>query len=330
MSDQNFIDYVKIFLKSGDGGKGARHFRREKHVPDGGPDGGDGGRGGHIIIRGNVQLWTLLHLKYRKHIKASSGVNGSSAKCKGADGIDEYVDVPPGTIVYDAETREKLCEITQDGEEFILISGGRGGLGNQHFRTSTNQAPEYAQTGEAGEEFWVIAELKVLADVGFVGFPNAGKSSLLRQISAATPKVADYAFTTLVPHLGVVGLDNFRSFIVADIPGIIEGASEGKGIGFRFLKHIERNSILLFVISAESKNIATDYFTLLAELEKFNPELINKNKLLAVSKLDLLDDELSEQLKLELPKGVDYVFFSSQNQKGLGKLKEMLWEKLKK
>lgn len=326
MSSPNFIDYVKIYCRSGSGGAGAIHFRREKYVPKGGPDGGDGGRGGHIILRGNAQLWTLLHLKYTKHLKAENGAPGAGKNCTGKQGEDLIVQVPIGTVARHADTGEQLAEILYDGQEVILLKGGRGGLGNQHFATSTNQAPHYAQPGEPGQEAWIILELKVLADVGLVGFPNAGKSTLLSVISAAKPEIADYPFTTLTPNLGVVRYRDDRSFVVADIPGIIEGAAEGKGLGLRFLRHIERNSVLLFMIPVDSLNISREYEILLNELQKYNPELLHKKRLLAITKCDLVDEELKEAMRHELPQGVPAVFISSITGEGLNQLKDMLWQ----
>lgn len=320
----NFIDYVKIHCRSGKGGPGSRHFRREKYEPKGGPDGGDGGRGGHIIVRGNKNLWTLLHLKHRRHVKAEHGEGGSKSRSTGANGADTYVEVPLGTIAKDAETGEILFEITQDGEEQILVKGGRGGLGNAHFKTSTNQSPRNAQPGEDYIEEWKVLELKVLADVGLVGFPNAGKSTLLSVLSAAKPEIANYPFTTLVPNLGMVAYRDYRSFVMADIPGIIEGAHEGKGLGIRFLRHIERNAVLLFLIAADSKNIRNEYNILLNEIKQFNPELLDKDRLLAISKSDMLDDELKAEIEKELPK-VPHLFISSIAQQGLEELKDMLW-----
>lgn len=328
MASSNFIDYVKICCRSGAGGSGSAHLRREKFVPKGGPDGGDGGRGGHIIVRGNKQLWTLLHLKYRKHVIAEAGENGSKQKSSGKQGEDVILEVPLGTIARDPETGEKILEITEEGEEQILVPGGRGGLGNFNFKTSTNQTPRYAQDGGDGQEKWLILELKVLADVGLVGFPNAGKSTLLSVISEATPEIADYAFTTIVPNLGVVSYRDFKSFVVADIPGIIEGASEGKGLGLRFLRHIERNSILLFMIPADSDDIAKEYQVLLNELKKFNPELLIKERLLAITKSDLLDDELKGEIKNELPKDIQCVFISSLTNSGIMELKDTIWKSL--
>ena len=326
MADSNFIDYVKFCSRSGAGGAGAMHFRREKHVPKGGPDGGDGGRGGHIILRGSSQLWTLLHLKYKKHVIADSGKGGEGGRRTGADGNDIILEVPLGTVAKDAETGEKRWEITEDGQEIILTRGGRGGLGNDHFKTSTNQAPHYAQPGESGVEEWIILELKLLADVGLVGFPNAGKSTLLSSISSARPEIGDYPFTTLVPNLGVVGYRDDKSFVMADIPGIIEGAAEGKGLGIRFLRHIERNSILLFLVPADAPDVQQQYNILLGELEKYNPELLDKRRLLAISKSDMLDEQLMKEMRKELPKGVPHLFISSVSQINLDKLKDMIWQ----
>lgn len=324
----NFVDYVKICCRSGKGGAGSAHLHRDKFTRKGGPDGGDGGRGGHIIIKGNAQLWTLLHLKYTKHVIAEPGGVGSSALKKGADGKDVIIEVPLGTIARNAETGEIEFEITQDGEEKILVRGGRGGLGNNHFKSPTNQTPRYAQPGEPGKEEWKILELKVLADVGLVGFPNAGKSTLLSVLTAAKPEIADYPFTTLVPNLGIVKYKDYKTFVIADIPGIIEGAHEGKGLGIRFLRHIERNSILLFLIPADSKNIKQEYKILLNELKQYNPELLDKKRILAISKSDMLDDELKKELKKELPRGVKHIFISSITQQGLDELKDMLWKVL--
>jgi len=326
MAESNFIDYVKFCSRSGAGGAGSVHFRREKHVPKGGPDGGDGGRGGHVILRGSAQMWTLLHLKYKKHVIAEPGKGGEGGRRKGADGKDVILEVPLGTVAKDAETGEKRFEITQDGQEEILTSGGRGGLGNDHFKTATNQAPHFAQPGEEGIEEWIILELKLLADVGLVGFPNAGKSTLLSALSAAKPEIGDYPFTTLVPNLGVVGYREDRSFVMADIPGIIEGAAEGKGLGIRFLRHIERNSILLFLIPADAKDIKKEYQILLGELQKYNPELLDKKRLLAISKSDMLDEELMGQMEKELPKDLPYVFISSRSQYHLTQLKDLIWQ----
>jgi GTPase len=326
MADSNFIDYVKFCSRSGAGGAGSVHFRREKHVPKGGPDGGDGGRGGHIILRGNAQHWTLLHLKYKKHVIAEAGKGGEGGRRTGADGKDIILDVPLGTVAKDAETGEKRFEITEDGQEVILTRGGRGGLGNDHFKTATNQAPHYAQPGESGIEEWIILELKLLADVGLVGFPNAGKSTLLSSISAARPEIGDYPFTTLVPNLGVVSYRDDKSFVMADIPGIIEGAAEGKGLGIRFLRHIERNSILLFMIPADAPDIQVQYQILLGELEKYNPELLDKKRILAISKGDMLDEELMKEMEQEIPKGIPHVFISSVSQYNLDKLKDLIWQ----
>jgi len=327
MPQANFIDYVKIFCKSGDGGAGSVHFFRDKRTPKGGPDGGDGGRGGHIILKGNRHKWTLLHLKYQKHIMAERGVNGSANNRFGAEGKDVIIEVPLGTVAKDAETDEYLFEITEHDEEQILMKGGRGGLGNTHFKSATNQTPRYAQPGEEGTEGWIILELKVLADVGLVGFPNAGKSTLLSVVSAAKPKIADYEFTTLTPNLGLVNYRDDQSFVIADIPGIIEGASEGKGLGLRFLRHIERNSVLLFLIPADADNIKREYEILLKELKEYNPELLDKERILGISKCDLLDDIMTEQMKAELP-DMPYVFFSSVSQKGIPELKDLLFRAL--
>lgn len=324
----NFIDYVKINLKSGNGGKGFTHFRREKFVDKGGPDGGDGGRGGHIILRGNKQLWTLIHLKYQKHIKADHGETGGKSKSSGKQGKDVYIDVPLGTIAKNPETGEKMAEIIDDGQEVIILPGGMGGLGNYHFKTSTNQAPEYSQPGISGQEIWVILELKLLADIGLVGFPNAGKSTLLSTISAARPEIGDYPFTTLVPNLGVVQYRDFKSFVMADIPGIIEGASEGKGLGLRFLRHIERNSNLLFLIDSSAPNPLKEYKTLVDELEKFNPELLDKGRILAFSKLDLINITIRKKIEKKLPSGLPYVFFSSKTGEGISELKDLIWNSL--
>lgn len=324
----NFIDHIRIECRSGKGGKGSSHLRREKYMPKGGPDGGDGGRGGHVIVRGNTQLWTLLHLRYTKHVIAEDGQVGYSNQSSGAAGKDQIIEVPLGTIVKDAETLEPICEVTKDGEEHILFAGGRGGLGNQHFKTATNQTPRYAQPGEPGIEKWVLMELKVLADVGLVGFPNAGKSTLLAAITAAKPKVADYAFTTLTPNLGIVSYRDDKSFVMADIPGIIEGAHEGKGLGLRFLRHIERNSLLLFMVPADSKNITEEYGVLLNELKQYSPELLDKDRLLAITKCDMLDEEMMEQMRPDLPKDVDHVMISSVSGFGLSGLKDVIWRKL--
>lgn len=328
MASSNFIDYVKINCRSGAGGAGSVHFRREKHTPKGGPDGGDGGRGGHVILRGNAQLWTLLHLKYRKHVKAENGVAGEGGRRTGAQGEDFILDVPLGTIARDPDSSERLAEITEDGQEMILLAGGRGGLGNDHFKTSTQQTPYYAQPGEPGLEEWVVLELKLLADVGLVGFPNAGKSTLLSVLSAARPEIADYPFTTLVPNLGVVAYRDHKSFVMADIPGIIEGASQGKGLGLRFLRHIERNSILLFLVPATAEDIKHEYNTLLNELREFNPELMDKTRLLAITKTDLVDDATLNRIKSDLPKKTPVTFISSVSQRGLTELKDTIWTNL--
>ncbi|WP_299460540.1 GTPase ObgE [uncultured Microscilla sp.] len=332
MANSNFIDYVKVQCRSGHGGAGSSHFRREKHVPLGGPDGGDGGRGGHIILRGNAQLWTLLHLKYQKHITAGQGNPGEGAGRTGAQGKDIILEVPIGTVAKNAETGEVKLEVTEDGQEVILTPGGRGGLGNRNFKSSTNQSPHYAQPGEKGVEEWVVLELKILADVGLVGFPNAGKSTLLSVVSAAKPEIANYAFTTLVPNLGVVAYRDYKSFVMADIPGIIEGAAEGKGLGLRFLRHIERNSLLLFLVSAENVNIKEEYETLLGELRKYNPELLDKKRILAVSKADMLDEELEQEVQKildnEIPGDIPTLIFSSVTQKGLDPLKDTIMRML--
>ncbi len=325
--ESNFIDYVKFHARSGNGGAGSTHFRREKYVPKGGPDGGDGGRGGHVILKGNSQLWTLLHLKYRKHVSAENGGNGEGQMRTGAGGADVVLEVPVGTIARDEETGEPLMEIMEDGQTGILLEGGMGGRGNVHFKSSTQQAPRHAQPGIPGEEKWVILELKVLADVGLVGFPNAGKSTLLSVISAAKPEIGDYPFTTLTPNLGVVAYRDDKSFVVADIPGIIEGAAEGKGLGLRFLRHIERNSVLLFMIPCDTDNIKKEYEILIRELEKHNPELLDKQRLLAITKSDLLDDELEKEMSREVP-DIPHVFISSVSQKGLVELKDMIWRSL--
>ncbi len=324
----NFVDYVKICCKSGDGGPGSVHFHRDKNTAKGGPDGGDGGRGGHIIVKGNKQLWTLLHLKYRKHVLAPDGERGASALKTGAEGKDEILEVPLGTIAKDAETNEVLFEISDDGQEIIIAPGGRGGKGNHHFKSATMQTPRFAQPGEPGKEEWKILELKILADVGLVGFPNAGKSTLLSVVSAAKPEIADYAFTTLTPNLGIVGYRSNRSFVMADIPGIIEGAHLGKGLGIRFLRHIERNSILLFMVACDSKDIKKEYEILRNELKEYNPELLDKSAVLAITKSDMLDDELMEALKKELPIGIPSVFISSISGYGIDQLKDLLWQQL--
>lgn len=326
MENKNFVDYVKIHCKSGKGGAGSVHFHRDKHTIKGGPDGGDGGRGGHIILRGNAQLWTLLHLKYRKHVLAGNGGIGLGQLRKGADGEDVVLEVPLGTVAKDFETDEVEVEIVEDGQEVIWIPGGRGGMGNNHFKTPTRQAPRFAQPGEDAIEAWKILELKVLADVGLVGLPNAGKSTLLSVVSAAKPEIANYPFTTLQPNLGIVSYRDHRSFIMADIPGIIEGASEGKGLGLRFLRHIERNAVLLFMVSCEEKSIADTYKILLSELKKYNPDLATKKRILAITKSDLIDDELEGMLKKELPKKVQVLFISAHTGKNITKLKDMLWK----
>ncbi len=330
MASENFVDYVKICCRSGKGGAGSAHFRREKFVPKGGPDGGDGGRGGHIIVRGNAQLWTLLHLKYRKHVIAEPGQGGMGALKSGKEGEDIILEVPLGTIAKDAETGVVEFEITEDGQEYILVAGGRGGLGNNHFKTSTNQAPHYAQPGEPGKEEWKILELKVLADVGLVGFPNAGKSTLLSVLSAAKPEIADYPFTTIVPNLGMIKYRDYKSFVMADIPGIIEGAAEGKGLGHRFLRHIERNALLLFMIPCDTKDIIAEYKILLSELEKFNPELLDKRRLLAITKSDMLDEHMTREMREVLPKDLKTIFISAVTQMNIDQLKDTLWEMMNK
>jgi GTP-binding protein len=327
----NFVDYVKICCRSGHGGAGSAHLHRDILTSKGGPDGGDGGRGGHVIVKGNAQLWTLLHLKFRKHVIAGDGDSGGSSLRSGKTGRDEILEVPLGTIAKDAETGQILFEITKDGETKILTAGGRGGLGNWHFKTSTQQTPRFAQPGEDGKENWNVLELKLLADVGLVGFPNAGKSTLLSVVSAAKPEIADYAFTTIVPNLGIVAYRNGRSFVMADIPGIIEGASKGKGLGFRFLRHIERNSVLLFMVPADtSRSIKEEYQILLKELQEYNPELIHKPRVLAITKSDMLDSELQEEMSRELPAGISSVFISSVAQKGIDQLKDLLWSEINK
>ena len=328
MADSNFIDYVKVLCRSGKGGAGSRHFHRAKYVPKGGPDGGDGGRGGHIILRGNQHMWTLLPLRYRRHIFAGNGQSGSGGRSFGKDGEDVIVDVPCGTVVFDADTGEFLCEVTEDGEEVKLLRGGRGGLGNWHFKSATNRTPRYAQPGEPAIEKSIIMELKLLADVGLVGFPNAGKSTLLSAISAARPKIADYPFTTMEPQLGIVEYRSGRSFVMADIPGIIEGASEGKGLGLRFLRHIERNAVLLFMVPADADDIKEQSEILAAELEKFNPQLADKPRVLAISKSDMLDDELKEEITPTLPEGIPHVFISAVTGQGISELKDMLWAEI--
>lgn len=328
MSSPNFIDYVKFYSRSGHGGAGCLHFHREKFIEKGGPDGGDGGHGGHVILKGNAQLWTLLHLKYRKHVVAEAGKGGEGRNMTGAAGKDEVLEVPLGTVARRADTNEFICEINEDGQEVILIPGGRGGKGNSFFATSTNQAPQHAQPGEPGKEEWIILELKLLADVGLVGFPNAGKSTLLSVVSAAKPKIADYAFTTLTPNLGVVPYRDDKSFVMADIPGIIEGAAEGKGLGIRFLRHIERNSLLLFLIPADAKDIRKEFEILLNELRKYNPELLDKKRVLAISKSDLLDEELKQATQKELPPDIPFVFISSVTHQGITELKDLIWKNL--
>ncbi len=325
MAQSNFVDYVKMFLCSGNGGSGAMHLRREKYIPKGGPDGGDGGRGGHIILRGNSQYWTLIHLKFKRHIRAEHGESGGGALRTGKNGKDIYLDVPLGTVVKDAETGRTIFEITENGQEKIVAKGGRGGLGNNNFKSPTNQTPRYAQPGEPNQEGWFVLELKILADVGLVGFPNAGKSTLLSTVSAARPKVADYAFTTLEPSVGIVSYYDDKSFVMADIPGIIEGASEGKGLGHRFLRHIERNSLLLFLVPADSDDIMAEYKILLNELKKFNPELLDKQRILAVSKSDMLDDELKKEIKRHLPRKIPTLFISSVINENIQELKDKIW-----
>ncbi len=328
MAESNFVDYVKIFCRSGKGGAGSAHFLRTRGNPRGGPDGGDGGRGGHIILKGNAQLWTLLHLKYTKHLHAEDGEGGGRSQLHGADGKDVIIEVPLGTVLRDAETMEIEGEITEDGQTLVVLKGGRGGLGNEHFKTATNQAPHYAQPGEPRIESWKILELKILADVGLVGFPNAGKSTLLSVVSAAKPEIADYPFTTLVPNLGIVSYRDHQSFIMADIPGIIEGAAEGKGLGLRFLRHIERNSLLLFMVPCDTNDIKKEYKILLNELKKHNPELMQKKRILAITKCDLADDELIKAFKKELPKGIPTVFISAVAGKGIMELKDLIWKEM--
>ena len=327
MAESNFVDYVKIYCRSGKGGRGSSHFRREKYIPKGGPDGGDGGDGGSIILRGNRNYWTLLHLRYQRHILAENGEGGSRRNSSGKKGESRVIDVPCGTVVYDALTGDYICDITDHGEEFVLIKGGQGGRGNTHFKTPTNQAPRYSQPGEPFIELWIILELKLLADVGLVGFPNAGKSTLLSVVSAAKPKIANYPFTTLVPNLGIVSYRDNKSFVMADIPGIIEGASEGKGLGIRFLRHIERNSLLLFVIPADADDIKKEFNILLNEITQYNPELADKKRLLAITKTDLLDDELMHAIAEDLP-SIPYVFISAVTSLGLTVLKDLLWKEL--
>jgi GTP-binding protein len=330
MAGSNFVDYVKIFCRSGKGGPGSTHFHREKYIPKGGPDGGDGGRGGHVILRANKDLWTLIHLKYARHVFAGHGESGSRSRSFGKDGKDIYIDVPVGTVVYDADNGAFITELPEHGQEVILCKGGRGGLGNWNFRTATNQTPRYAQPGEPLQERNVVLELKVLADVGLVGFPNAGKSTLLSVVSAAKPEIANYPFTTLVPNLGIVTYRDNKSFCMADIPGIIEGAHEGKGLGLRFLRHIERNAILLFMVPADTNDIKKEYGILWNELAQYNPELLDKQKILAITKCDMLDDELIAEMKKELPEGVKTVFISSVSGLGLMELKDLIWEELNK
>ena len=330
MAESNFVDYVKIYCRSGKGGRGSSHFRREKYIPKGGPDGGDGGRGGHVYLRGNRNYWTLLHLKYERHIMATNGESGSAKRSSGKDGEDRVIEVPCGTVVYDAETGEFICDVTEDGQQVMLLKGGRGGLGNFNFKTATNQAPRCSQPGEPALERTVILQLKLLADVGLVGFPNAGKSTLLSVVSAAKPKIANYPFTTLEPNLGIVSYRDNRSFVMADIPGIIEGASEGKGLGLRFLRHIERNSLLLFMVPAEADDIKKEYEILHNELVKYNPELLDKRRVLAITKSDMLDEELIEALSQDLPEGIPYVFISSITGLGIVELKDLLWKELNK
>lgn len=328
VKNSNFVDYVKIFCRSGKGGAGSAHFRRDKTTAKGGPDGGDGGQGGSVIIKGNKQMWTLLHLRYQKHIFAEHGGWGSESNSSGKDGTNSYIEVPLGSTAKDAENGEILFEVTEDGEEYTLVKGGIGGRGNSHFKSPTNQSPRYAQPGKDAVEGWFILELKILADIGLVGFPNAGKSTLLSVVSAAKPEIANYPFTTLVPNLGIVSYRDHKSFIMADIPGIIEGAAEGKGLGLRFLRHIERNSTLLFMVPADANDIAKEYGILLLELKKYNPELLDKNRILAISKSDMLDDELKKEVSKELPKDLPSLFISSVAQKGLIELKDLIWEKL--
>ena len=328
MAESNFVDYVKIYCRSGKGGRGSMHMHRAKYQPNGGPDGGDGGRGGNVYLRGNHNYWTLLHLRYERHVFAGHGGNGSKNCSRGCDGEDRYIDVPCGTVAYDAETGEYLCDVTEDGQTVMLLKGGRGGLGNWQFRTATNQAPRYAQPGEPMQEMEVILELKLLADVGLVGFPNAGKSTLLSALSSARPKIANYPFTTLEPSLGIVAYRDHQSFVMADIPGIIEGASEGRGLGLRFLRHIERNSLLLFMVPGDTDDIRREYEVLLRELEQFNPEMLDKHRVLAVTKCDLLDEELIDMLKADLPSDLPVVFISAVTGFGLDRLKDVLWTEL--
>ena len=328
MAESNFVDYVKIFCRSGKGGRGSIHLHRAKYQPNGGPDGGDGGRGGNVYLRGNHNFWTLLHLRYERHVFAGNGGNGGKCCSHGSDGEDKYIDVPPGTVAYDAETGKYLCDVCEDGQVVMLLKGGRGGLGNWQFRTATNQTPRYAQPGEPMQELMVILELKLLADVGLVGFPNAGKSTLVSALSSARPKIADYPFTTLEPSLGIVSYRDGKSFVMADIPGIIEGAGEGRGRGLRFLRHIERNSLLLFMIPGDTDNIAKEYEILVGELRKFNPAILDKHRILAITKADLLDEELMDMLREELPKDLPTCFISSVTGYGLTELKDLLWTEL--
>lgn len=332
MTEGNFVDYIKLYTCSGNGGKGSVHMHREKYITKGGPDGGDGGRGGHVVVRGNSNLWTLHHLKFKRHFRAGHGVHGSKSRSTGADGLDIYIDVPLGTVIKDSDTGLMLFEITRDKEEIILCQGGKGGRGNWHFKSSTNQTPRYAQPGLPGEEKNVTMELKILADVGLVGFPNAGKSTLLSVVTAAKPKIADYEFTTLKPNLGIVEYRDFQSFVMADIPGIIEGAAEGRGLGHYFLRHIERNSTLLFLIPADANDIKNQYHILLDELKRYNPEMLDKDRLVAISKSDMLDDELKAEMKqlLDEQMTVPYLFISSVAQTGLSQLKDLLWKQLNK
>jgi len=330
MASSNFVDYVKIFCRSGKGGAGSLHFRREKYIPKGGPDGGDGGRGGNIIMRGNAQMWTLLHLRYTKHLFAGDGQNGGHNQLTGASGNNVYIDVPLGTVAYRSEDREMLGEITEDKQEIVLLKGGRGGKGNAFFKSATMQAPKFAQPGEPCQEEWITMELKLLADVGLVGFPNAGKSTLLSVVSAAKPEIADYPFTTLVPNLGIVSYRDYKSFVMADIPGIIEGASEGKGLGIRFLRHIERNSTLLFMVPANTENVKQEYDILLNELTQYNPELLDKKRILAITKCDLADEETIKNIKKHLPKKIPHVFICSVTGQGINELKDIIWQTLNK
>ena len=328
MAESNFVDYVKIFCRSGKGGRGSIHLHRAKYQPNGGPDGGDGGRGGNVYLRGNHNFWTLLHLRYERHVFAGNGGNGGKCCSHGSDGEDKYIDVPPGTVAYDAETGKYLCDVCEDGQVVMLLKGGRGGLGNWQFRTATNQTPRYAQPGEPMQELMVILELKLLADVGLVGFPNAGKSTLVSALSSARPKIADYPFTTLEPSLGIVSYRDGKSFVMADIPGIIEGAGEGRGLGLRFLRHIERNSLLLFMIPGDTDNIAKEYEILVGELRKFNPAILDTHRILAITKADLLDEELMDMLRDELPQELPTCFISSVTGYGLTELKDLLWTEL--